>query len=127
MRFVQKTVLAILGVAAVVAPLQVASARTPDGFSFTDLEYRNDAGDAERLGKEEVAKLVQPGMSSADAVAILRKAGTYCRPHEGDVTCLYTAMEAVEEMPHDLVWTVKMDVADGRVTTVTTTRESLGS
>ena len=120
-------ILAAIGAAVVLSPLQGLNARTPDGFSFTDLEYRYDAGDAERIGKDEVAKLVQPGMSSVDAVATLRKAGTYCRPHAEDVTCLYTAMEAVEEMPHDLVWTVKMGIADGRVTSVSATRESVGS
>lgn len=103
------------------------SARDGHSFSFRDLEYRYDAGDAERIGKHEVAGLVPAGTSVDAATRSMHAAGARCRADANALVCQYTAFEAVEEMPHDLGWTVTMPVSGTQITGAMAERESLGS
>lgn len=112
---------------AVALSATAVSAQDKRPFSFRDLEYRYDAGDAERIGKRQIADLAPTGTSVDAASRSLRDAGARCRMGAGNLVCRYTAFEAVEEMPHDLVWTVTMPITDGRTTGLTAERESLGS
>lgn len=121
-----KIIIAACAIALAVSTSPV-SAHAARSFSFRDLEYRYDAGDAERIGKREITGLVPAGTSVSEAARAMRDAGARCRPHSDSLVCQYTAFEAVEEMPHDLVWTVTMPVSGAQITGATAERESLGS
>jgi hypothetical protein len=104
----------------------LATARTPDGFSFRDLEYAHHAAGAQRVGTAEVARLVPVGLPATEAATLLRQAGAPCKPDGEGMTCRYSAFESVANELHELDWTVHVATADGRVTGVDATRQSLG-
>lgn len=127
MKLFKSLMLGIISAVTVIAPVESVSAKTPDGFSFRDLEFGHGAADAERLGQGEIHRLIRPGMPAADALNLIHEAGADCRAHQSEVVCHYNGFESVEESLHDLVWTIKLSISNDRVTSILSTRESIGS
>jgi hypothetical protein len=71
---------------------------------------------------------IPQGSALADARTLLTRAGARCTGHDdARMTCVSNAFEAVEDMGHDVSWTILIDHAGNTVTGLSLARDSIGS
>ena len=104
------------------APAQAAKALS----TFNHIEYERDGSDAAEVGKTVIARAVPAGMTASQAATLLHKAGARCKAGVAAVRCTHYSFEAVENVLHDVVWTVDIGTANGIVASTTARRASIG-
>lgn len=103
----------------------VVSARAP---SFRNLEYDYDGADRVLAARTALGQAIPMGSSIVGARAVLKQAGARCRDRQpGRMTCASNQFEAVENVLHDVAWTIAVDHDGDTVTGLTIDRTSIGS
>jgi hypothetical protein len=97
-----------------------------DGLTFRGLEHRY-AGQARMAAAHEHFNSVIPAATPLhEARATLERAGARCQTGE-TLTCSHHSFDGVDNMLHQVVWTVEAQHKDGAVTGLDIQRQSIGS
>lgn len=123
-----------LMLAAIAATLATAPTLARDivvkgqGATFNDLEYSYSGSDRLDAARTELSREVPVGSDVAGARAILKQAGARCADVSvARLRCTSNHFEAVENVLHDVAWTISVDHSGNSVTGLSVERASIGS
>jgi hypothetical protein len=118
--------LAVLGAAAPALAQPIVVSGHP--VTFQGLEYGYSGQDRIAEANAYFHDAIPAGSSASDARALLTKAGAHCADRNGaQLRCTANSFEAVDDMLHDVSWTVKIDRDGDAVTGLSVDRASIGS
>lgn len=120
------TALAVFGAAAPAVAQPIVVSGHP--LTFQGLEYGYSGQDRIDQANAYFHTAIPAGTSVADARTILKKAGARCADRAGaPLLCTVNSFEAVDDMLHDVRWTVNVDRDGDAVTGLSLARTSIGS
>ncbi|UAK23770.1 hypothetical protein [Sphingomonas nostoxanthinifaciens] len=101
---------------------------TGQAQTFGDLEFGYSGTDRIDAARSGLAASIPAGSSVASARALLVRAGARCKDAApSQMRCTSNKFEAVEDMLHDVSWTVAVNHDGDAVTRVAVDRASIGS
>jgi hypothetical protein len=96
--------------------------------TFQGLEYGYSGQDRIDQANSYFRSAIPAGSSVTDARILLTKAGARCSDRPGAaLRCTANSFEAVDDMLHDVSWTVRVDRDGNAVTGLSIGRSSIGS
>jgi hypothetical protein len=117
---------AMIGVSAPIfaAPLIVLGRNT----TFRGFEHELSGRDRIAAANSYFRAVIPVGSAVVNARALLKRAGAWCSDRDpAQLRCTANSSEAVEDMLHDVSWTVNVEHMDAKVTHVAVDRSSIGS
>jgi hypothetical protein len=97
-----------------------------DHLTFRGLEHRYSGQERIATAHQHFNTLIPAATPLHEARATLEKAGARCQAGT-TLTCTHNSFDGVDNMLHQVVWTVEAQHADGAVTDLKIHRQSIGS
>jgi hypothetical protein len=97
-----------------------------DQLTFRGLEHRYAPKERLAVATDHFNMAIPAATPLHEARATLEKAGARCRDG-ATLTCTHNSFDGVENMLHQVVWTVEAQHDGGAVTGLQVNRESIGS
>ncbi|WP_068081055.1 hypothetical protein [Novosphingobium rosa] len=117
---------ALLGVSAPAMASPIVVSAQP--LSFRGLEFNHAGQERVDYARAALHAAIPQGSALSNARALLTHAGARCTQHQADrMTCVANSFEAVDEMLHDVSWTIHVSHDGDAVTALSVERQSIGS
>jgi hypothetical protein len=108
------------------ALLAAAPGSAADRLTFRGIEHLHPLKSRLPVAHAHFNGAIPAATPLAEARATLEKAGARCQAGP-TLTCTHSSFDGVENMLHQIVWTVEARHADGAVTGLDIRRQSIGS